>query len=467
MLVLFESAVGYAVFKVSTGHRMPRLELSYQWYVSIPLRCRTSRSSRKWIICTKKGKKLKKMLKKVVLKDGNEELAVADAKLGNAIKDKLNIGCVTSQAIQELMSCIRSQIENLIPEWVPEDEAAMQLGLSHGIGRYKLKFSPDKVDTMIIQAVSLLDDLDKELNNYVMRSKEWYGWHFPELSKIVTDNSAFIRTVLTIGMRANAATTDLSDILPEEVEAKVKEMAEVSMGTEIADEDMLNIHHLCQNVLDLQEYRTQLFEYLKNRMLAIAPNLTILVGELVGARLISHAGSLLNLAKHPASTVQILGAEKALPNTTHPMTDNSAFIRTVLTIGMRANAATTDLSDILPEEVEAKVKEMAEVSMGTEIADEDMLNIHHLCQNVLDLQEYRTQLFEYLKNRMLAIAPNLTILVGELVGARLISHAGSLDLDRFVGRRWHVYNPRLFRDKARDFWFVLCGFIPEDIVRVE
>merc|ERR1712066_289548 len=59
-------------------------------------------------------------------------------------------------------------------------------------------------------------------------------------------------------------------------------------------------------------YRTQLFDYLKNRMNAIAPNLTILVGELVGARLISHAGSLMNLAKQPASTVQILGAEKAL-----------------------------------------------------------------------------------------------------------------------------------------------------------
>jgi nucleolar protein 58 len=113
-------------------------------------------------------------------------------------------------------------------------------------------------------------------------------------------------------MRTNAANTDLSDILPEEIESKVKELAEVSMGTEIADEDMLNINHLCKNVLELQEYRSQLFEYLKNRMMAIAPNLTILVGELVGARLISHAGSLINLAKHPASTVQILGAEKAL-----------------------------------------------------------------------------------------------------------------------------------------------------------
>ena len=165
---------------------------------------------------------------------------------------------------------------------------------------------------MIIQAVSLLDDIDKELNNYIMRSKEWYGWHFPELSKIVTDNIAYIKTVLACEMRQNVVSTDLSEILPEDIEAQVKEMAEVSMGTEIAEEDMANIAALCRNALDLQEYRAQLFEYLKNRMMAVAPNLTILVGELVGARLISHAGSLLNLAKHPASTVQILGAEKAL-----------------------------------------------------------------------------------------------------------------------------------------------------------
>merc|ERR1711913_138412 len=92
----------------------------------------------------------------------------------------------------------------------------------------------------------------------------------------------------------------------------LKEAAEVSMGTEVSDLDIINIQALAEQVISMTEYRLQLFEYLKNRMNAIAPNLTILVGELVGARLISHAGSLMNLAKHPASTVQILGAEKAL-----------------------------------------------------------------------------------------------------------------------------------------------------------
>merc|ERR1719443_723274 len=210
------------------------------------------------------------------------------------------------------MRCIRSQASGLISGLPDKEMSAMELGLAHSLSRYKLKFSPDKIDTMIVQAVSLLDDLDKELNNYIMRCREWYGWHFPELGKIITDNLAFVRTVEVMGMRDNAKSTDLSDILPEEVEEKVKEAAEISMGTEISEEDITNIRHLCQQVVEIQEYRAQLYEYLKNRMMAIAPNLTILVGELVGARLISHAGSLMNLAKHPASTVQILGAEKAL-----------------------------------------------------------------------------------------------------------------------------------------------------------
>ncbi|GAB2275728.1 Ribosomal RNA processing protein 1 A [Dionaea muscipula] len=78
----------------------------------------------------------------------------------------------------ELMRGVRSQLTELIAGLAPQDLAPMRLGLSHSLSRYKLKFSPDKVDTMIIQAIGLLDDLDKELNTYAMRVKEWYGWHF-------------------------------------------------------------------------------------------------------------------------------------------------------------------------------------------------------------------------------------------------------------------------------------------------
>lgn len=82
-----------------------------------------------------------------------------------------------------------------------------------------------------------MDDLDKELNNYMMRLREWYGWHFPELSKIISDNLTYARTVLKVGIKTNAASQDLSDILTEEIERDVKDAAEISMGTEINNTD--------------------------------------------------------------------------------------------------------------------------------------------------------------------------------------------------------------------------------------
>merc|ERR1719454_2235765 len=251
------------------------------------------------------------MLKKLVNEDVIETLAVADTKLGSMIREQIGLECIHSPAIHELTRGIR---ENLVEmTGIQESErSAMALGLAHSLSRYKLKFSPDKVDTMIVQAISLLDDLDKELNNYTMRVREWYGWHFPEMGKVVTDNLAYAKTIKKMTYRTNCASTDFSDILPEEIEQQLKEFAEVSMGTAIGEDDMENIVQLADQVIEITDYRAQLFEYLKNRMAAIAPNLTVLVGDLVGARLIAHAGSLLNLAKHPASTVQILGAEKAL-----------------------------------------------------------------------------------------------------------------------------------------------------------
>merc|ERR1712096_8859 len=322
----FETPAGYAVFKLLDEGKLAKSDSLYEDFETID-KAKNVVKLKKFqkfedttealgaataLVEGKMFKTLKKMLKKIVAEDAHEKLAVADAKLGNVIKEKLELTCVYDSKIGELMRCIRSQVSGLISGLPDKEMAAMELGLAHSLSRYKLKFSPDKIDTMIVQAVSLMGDLDKELNNYIMRCREWYGWHFPELGKIITDNLAFVRTVELMGFRENAKSTDMSEVLPEEVEEKVKEAAEISMGTEISDEDITNIKHLCQQVVEIQEYRGQLYEYLKNRMMAIAPNLTVLVGELVGARLIAHAGSLMNLAKHPASTVQILGAEKAL-----------------------------------------------------------------------------------------------------------------------------------------------------------
>jgi nucleolar protein 58 len=65
---------------------------------------------------------------------------------------------------------------------------------------------------MIVQAIGLLDDLDKELNTYAMRVREWYGWHFPELTKIIVDNIQYARSVKLMGDRINAAKLDFSEV---------------------------------------------------------------------------------------------------------------------------------------------------------------------------------------------------------------------------------------------------------------
>jgi len=327
MLVLLETAAGFGLFKVlDEGKVKDATDLSKDFetpekaakMVKLKKFSRFTDQEDALVAATamvegKLDKSLKKFLKKnIVDKELNDDLIVSDAKVGGLIKEKLNIGVQCDSSTLEVLRGVRQQFASLVPDISEAAMRQMTVGLSHSLSRHKLKFSPDKVDTMVIQAIGLLDDLDKEINTYSMRIKEWYGWHFPEMSRIVNDNVLYAKVIKEMGMVKNAATTDLSDVLPEDMEEELKSAAQVSMGTEISEEDLENINLLCTQTLSLQDYRTELYDYLKNRMAAIAPNLTILVGELVGARLISHAGSLMNLAKHPASTVQILGAEKAL-----------------------------------------------------------------------------------------------------------------------------------------------------------
>lgn len=325
--MLYETPAGYAIFKLLDEQKLQRVDNLYEEFQTPERASRLLKlkhfqkfndttealAAATATVEGKMCKPLKKTLKKLFQDEVQESLLVADSKLGNAIKEKFSVQCVCNTGVQELMRCIRQQADSLIGDGLPKKElTAMALGLAHSLSRYKLKFSPDKIDTMIVQAQCLMDDLDKELNNYVMRAREWYGWHFPELGKLITNNIAFVKIIKLVGTRENMANSDLSDILPEDIEEKVKEAAEISMGTQISEEDIINIQALCDEILSINEYREHLSDYLKARMMAMAPNLTILVGESVGARLIAHAGSLVNLAKQPSSTVQIMGAEKAL-----------------------------------------------------------------------------------------------------------------------------------------------------------
>ncbi|EGO01540.1 hypothetical protein SERLA73DRAFT_158818 [Serpula lacrymans var. lacrymans S7.3] len=329
MLVLYESAMGYCLFKLSDAAKLESADLYKEFETPekanklLKLKALhrfTSTATAVEDLTALQNGKLGKGLKKFLTEEivdkgkGKEQLVVIEPHLARSITKKLSINVQPhiKDDHSDLWRGIRSQLTALLDGLDPADLATMSLGLSHSLSRYNLKFSPEKVDVMIVQAIALLDDLDKEINIYSMRVKEWYGWHFPEMGKIIVDNIAYAKVVRTMGFRTNASTTSFDTILPEDLELILKAAAEISMGTEISDSDIQHIHSLCDQVISISAYRAQLGEYIRNRMQAIAPNLTALVGDLVGARLISHAGSLLGLAKHPASTVQILGAEKAL-----------------------------------------------------------------------------------------------------------------------------------------------------------
>jgi len=147
--------------------------------------------------------------------------------------------------------------------------------------------------------------------------REWYGWHFPELAKLVADNYQYARVALAIGDKATLTEASLAAVAEavggdEDAARAILDAARASMGQDVSPIDLVNIETFAGRVIALAEYRAGLGTYLKDKMAAVAPNLSALIGDTVGARLISHAGSLVNLAKYPASTVQILGAEKAL-----------------------------------------------------------------------------------------------------------------------------------------------------------
>merc|ERR1712025_321063 len=243
-------------------------------------------------------------------------LGVSDSKLSASINDACGIKCSHIGVIPEVIRGIRQHFPKLVKGFTALSSDKAQLGLSHSYSRAKVKFNVNKSDNMIIQSIALLDQMDKDINTFCMRIREWYSYHFPELIKIVPENALYAKVVKLIKNRKELTQEmfeQLESILMDSARAQaVIDASKSSMGMDISPVDLLNIDMFASRVIGLTDYRKELSAYLQNKMAVVAPNLAVLIGDTVGARLISHAGSLTNLAKCPASTVQILGAEKAL-----------------------------------------------------------------------------------------------------------------------------------------------------------
>ena len=168
-------------------------------------------------------------------------------------------------------------------------------------------------DKMVIQAIEALDDIDKVINLLVSRLREWYSLHFPELDEILPKHPQYVTFVKNIGHRDNATKENLEKLgFSEGKIEKILRAKEKTMGAWMDERDIRIIQNFAKEIDDLYRLREEIEDYIDRAMDDVAPNLKGLVGAKLAARLISLAGGLKELAMMPSSTIQVLGAEKAL-----------------------------------------------------------------------------------------------------------------------------------------------------------
>jgi nucleolar protein 56 len=230
-------------------------------------------------------------------------------------KSRLNIQ--TESANAQEIDALREHAQHLAVEiGFAKDAAELSAwtrNVTMELAKIQVKGEAQKRDLIVGQAIQTLDDLDRTLNLFMGRLREWYGVHFPELDRLVEKHETYARLVQNLGTKVNFTKEALEkEDLPESKSEQISRVAESSMGADLIDPDLLQIQFLSRNVLEMYKLREGMEAYLDKSMDEVAPNTKAIVGSLLGARLIAIAGGLQNLAKRPASTMQVLGAEKAL-----------------------------------------------------------------------------------------------------------------------------------------------------------
>ncbi|OBZ68848.1 Nucleolar protein 56 [Grifola frondosa] len=283
---LFESASGYAVFEVKLQENvgsmtkavqesiddLPKFSkmvslISFSPFQSAAHALENMNDVSENII----NDHLKSLLELNLVKPGKKsapvKLAVCTTELGAVISQELGISCDVSDLSRDLIRGIRQHAPKLLKGLQADDLTKAQLGLGHAYSRAKLKFNVNRIDNMIIQAIALLDQLDKDVNLFSMRIREWYGYHFPELVRLETLTEERLPEI--------AAVLDDDATLAQ----NILDAARNSMGSALSEIDMLNIGAFATRVVSIAEYRKSLAVYLSEKMNDVAPSLTALLGE--------------------------------------------------------------------------------------------------------------------------------------------------------------------------------------------
>ena len=263
-------------------------------------------------IFIKKGKSRISELSKFLLNEQNDVI-VNDLALHDLLKKKDIESQMMSEHDIEDIQLTKPKI--LINANLATDENdAMQK-----LRDFAIQLSSSKItevsgspDLHVIQSINTLDDTDKIINGISSRLREWYGLHFPELDNIIDSVNGYAQIVLA-GKRENMSDDVFVNAgFPDSKIQMLSVVKEKSRGGDITEENLLMVQALAKNILELFDMRKNLETQIDAQMEEIAPNITAVLGTTVGARILAKAGSLIKLSTMPASTIQVLGAEKAL-----------------------------------------------------------------------------------------------------------------------------------------------------------
>jgi len=246
---------------------------------------------------------------------GYDVFVFENADIANDAQRKLGVNVEVAKA--SAVEALRGRMEQVAVETGfakdATELAVWNRNVSMELAKLRVKGAAEKRDLIIAQAIQTLDDLDRTVNLFMGRLREWYGIHFPELDRLIEKHETYARLVMNLGYRDNFSFEALEkESIPKERAEVTAKAAETSMGADVAEQDLAEIQALSRDVLNMYELRKDMENYVDKTMEEVAPNTRAVAGSLLGARLIAIAGSLQNLAMRPASTIQVLGAEKAL-----------------------------------------------------------------------------------------------------------------------------------------------------------
>ena len=263
-------------------------------------------------VFVKKGKSRLSEVSKFLINE-QKDVMVNDLALNDLLKKKDIDSQIMSNAKMEDIQLTKPAIL-VQAEFAQDENDAIQK-----LREFAINLSSSKVtevsespDLHIIQAINTLDDTDKIINGISSRLREWYGLHFPELDNIIDSINGYAQIVLA-GKRNNMSDSVFVDAgFPDSKVQMLSLVKEKSRGGDITDENLQIVQALAKNILELFDMRKSLETQIDEEMEKNAPNITAVLGTTVGARILAKAGSLNKLATMPASTIQVLGAEKAL-----------------------------------------------------------------------------------------------------------------------------------------------------------